>query len=79
MLVVDKNTTPLDWLKFELEQQQQHLHMQFAVHRAPSGHFSYIIYYDGRQTTGALRITQAHAANKLGLTVPELLEKFKLD
>lgn len=40
---------------------------------------SYIIYYDGRQTTGALRITQAHAANKLGLTVPELLEKFKLD
>lgn len=54
-------------------------HMQFAVHRAPSGHFSYIIYYDGRQTTGALRITQAHAANKLGLTVPELLEKFKLD
>lgn len=54
-------------------------HMQFAVHRAPSGHFSYIIYYDGHQTTGALRITQAHAANKLGLTVPELLEKFKLE
>lgn len=54
-------------------------HMQIAVHRAPSGHFSYIIYYDGVQTTGALRITQAHAANKLVLTVPELLEKFKLD
>lgn len=54
-------------------------HIQFAVHRAPSGHFSYIIYYDGRQTTGALRITQAHVADKLGLTVPELLEKFKLD
>lgn len=54
-------------------------HMQIAVHRAPSGHFSYIIYYDGRQTTGALRITQAHAADKLGLTLPELLEKFKLD
>lgn len=54
-------------------------HMQFAVHRAPSGHFSYIIYYDGRQTTGALRSTQAHVADKLGLTVPELLEKFKLD
>lgn len=53
--------------------------MQIAVHRAPSGHFSYIIYYDGRQTTGALRITQAHAADKLGLTLPELLEKFKLD
>lgn len=54
-------------------------HMQFAIHRAPSGHFSYIIYYDGRQTTGALRITQTHVADKLGLTVPELLEKFKLD
>lgn len=54
-------------------------HMQVVIHRAPSGHFSYIIYYDGRQTTGALRITQAHAADKLGLTVPELLEKFKLD
>lgn len=37
------------------------------------------VHEDGRQTTGALRITQAHAANKLGLTVPELLEKFKLD
>lgn len=25
MLVVDKNTTPIDWLKFEYEQQQQRL------------------------------------------------------
>ena len=54
-------------------------HMQVAIHRAPSGHFSYIIYYDGKQATGALRITQAHAADKLGLTLPELLEKFKID
>lgn len=54
-------------------------HNQLAIHRSPCGHFTCIRYYDGRQTTGALRITQAHAANKLGLTVPELLEKFKLD
>ena len=54
-------------------------HMQIALHRAPSGHFSYIIYYDGVQATEALRITQTHAADKLGLTLPELLEKFKLD
>lgn len=32
MLVVDKNTTPLDWLKFELEQQQQHLQAMQAVY-----------------------------------------------
>lgn len=31
MLVVDKNTTPLDWLKFELEQ-QQHLQAMQAVY-----------------------------------------------
>lgn len=30
MLAVDKNTTPLDWLKFELEQQQQHLQAVYA-------------------------------------------------
>lgn len=32
MLVVDKNTTPLDWLKFELEPQQQHLQAMQAVY-----------------------------------------------
>ena len=32
MLVVDKNTTPLDWLKFELEQQQQHLQAMQAIY-----------------------------------------------
>lgn len=32
MLVVDKNTMPLDWLKFELEQQQQHLQVMQAVY-----------------------------------------------
>lgn len=32
MIVVDKNTTPLDWLKFELEQQQQHLQAMQAVY-----------------------------------------------
>lgn len=32
MLVVDKNTTPLDWLKFELEQQQQRLQAMQAVY-----------------------------------------------
>lgn len=32
MLVVDKNTPPLDWLKFELEQQQQHLQAMQAVY-----------------------------------------------
>lgn len=32
MLVADKNTTPLDWLKFELEQQQQHLQAMQAVY-----------------------------------------------
>lgn len=32
MLVVDKNTTPIDWLKFELEQQQQHLQAMQAVY-----------------------------------------------
>ena len=31
MLVADKDT-PLDWLKFELEQQQQHLQAMQAVY-----------------------------------------------
>lgn len=51
MLVVDKNTTPIDWLKFEYEQQQQRLQAMQTL------------YVD----------------KKLGLTVPELLEKFKLE
>lgn len=32
MLVVDKNTKPIDWLKFELEQQQQHLQAMQVVY-----------------------------------------------
>lgn len=31
-MIVDKNTMPLDWLKFELEQQQQHLQVMQAVY-----------------------------------------------
>ncbi len=53
-------------------------HMQMAIHRAPSGHFTCISYQDGRQVTGAMRITQAEAAAKMGLTLPELLRKFTL-
>lgn len=51
----------------------------YAVHRAPSGHFSYIKYSYGMQVAGSRRCTQEQAAAILGLTVPELLEKFKLD
>lgn len=51
----------------------------YAVHRAPSGHFSYIKYSYGTQVTGSCRCTQEQAAAILGLTVPKLLEKFKLD
>lgn len=32
MLVADKNTTPIDWLKFEYEQQQQRLQAMQAVY-----------------------------------------------
>lgn len=32
MLVADKNTTAIDWLKFEYEQQQQHLQAMQAVY-----------------------------------------------
>lgn len=32
MLVVDKNTTPIDWLKFEYEQQRQRLQAMQAVY-----------------------------------------------
>lgn len=31
MLVADKNTTPIEWLKFEYEQQQQHLQAMHEV------------------------------------------------
>lgn len=54
-------------------------HYQFAYHRSPSGHFSYIAYCDGVQEGKAQRCTQAQAATMMGLSVPELLEKFKLD
>lgn len=54
-------------------------HMQFAVHRAPSGHFTRIRYCNGVQMSKAERILQAEAALIMGLTLPELLEKFKLE
>lgn len=52
---------------------------QLAIHRSPSGHFTYIHYCNGIQMSKAERILQAEAALIMGLTVPELLEKFKLD
>lgn len=54
-------------------------HMQIVVHRAPSGHFTCIYYCDGIQMSKAERILQYDAALKMGLTLPELLEKFKLE
>ena len=52
---------------------------QLAIHRSPSGHFTYIHYGNGAQMSKAERILQAEAALIMGLTLPELLEKFKLD
>jgi hypothetical protein len=54
-------------------------HNQLAIHRSPSGHFTRIRYCDGVQMYKAERITQAEAAVIMGVSVPELLEKFKLD
>lgn len=54
-------------------------HNQLAIHRSPSGHFTCIRYCDGVQMHKAERILQYDAALKMGLTVQELLEKFKLD
>lgn len=54
-------------------------HTQLAIHRSPSGHFTYIRYCDGVQMHKAARILQAEAAQAMGLTLPELLEKFKLE
>lgn len=54
-------------------------HNQLAIHRAPSGHFTRIRYCDGVQIYKAQRILQYEAAQVMGLTLPELLEKFKLD
>lgn len=52
---------------------------QLAIHRSPCGHFTYIRYCDGIQMHKAERILQYNAALKMGLTLPELLEKFKLE
>lgn len=52
---------------------------QLAIHRSPSGHFTCIRYCDGVQMSKAERILQYDAALKMGLTLPELLEKFKLE
>lgn len=54
-------------------------HNQLAIHRSPSGHFTCIRYCNGVQMSKAERILQAEAALIMGLTLPELLEKFKLD
>ncbi len=52
---------------------------QLAIHRSPSGHFTRIRYCDGVQMHKAERILQAEAALIMGVTLPELLEKFKLE
>lgn len=52
---------------------------QLAIHRSPSGHFTRIRYCNGVQMSNAERILQAEAALVMGLTLPELLEKFKLE
>lgn len=54
-------------------------HNQLAIHRSPSGHFTRIRYCNGVQMSNAERILQAEAALVMGLTLPELLEKFKLE
>lgn len=54
-------------------------HIQYAIHRAPSGHFTRLRYCDGIQTTKSERITQDEAAATMCISVPELLAKFKLD
>ncbi len=54
-------------------------HNQLAIHRSPSGHFTRIRYCDGVQMYKAERILQAEAALVMELTLPELLEKFKLE
>lgn len=54
-------------------------HNQYAIHRAPSGHFTYLRYCDGVQTAKSERITQEEAAVIMSISVPELLAKFKLD
>ena len=54
-------------------------HNQLAIHRSPSGHFTCIRYCDGVQMSKAERLLQAEAAQAMGLTLPELLEKFALE
>lgn len=54
-------------------------HIQYAIHRAPSGHFTYLRYCDGVQMVKSERITQEEAAVIMSVSVPELLAKFKLD
>lgn len=54
-------------------------HIQYAIHRTPSGHFTYLRYCDGVQMVKSERITQEEAAVIMSVSVPELLAKFKLD
>lgn len=54
-------------------------HNQYAIHRTPSGHFTRLRYCDGVQMAKSERITQETAAIIMGLSLPELLAKFKLD
>lgn len=52
---------------------------QLAIHRSPSGHFTRIRYCEGVQMYKAERITQQDAALIMGMSIPALLEKFKLE
>ena len=53
--------------------------LQYAVHRAPSGHYSYIIYVNGVQQGKASRCTQEKAAKIMGISVKSLQDLFKLE
>lgn len=52
---------------------------QVAIHRAPSGHFSMIVYNEGVQEEKSKRIPQDEACFYFHMSPAELLEKFKLD
>lgn len=54
-------------------------HIQYGIHRAPSGHFSIIKYVNGVQQGKSQRITQRNAALKMGISIVELLELFNRD
>ena len=53
--------------------------LQYAVHRAPSGHYSYIVYVNGVQQGRASRCTQERAAKIMGIDKKHLQALFKLE